>query len=252
MWLLTQIASGICWVLYGSLFEWYWHKLWMHTPRFPKAAFEGHTVVHHGIYRGDQSYFLPEGDHPEHILLKPYSLPLIVLAHLPLILAIEKWIVPHTAIGGVAAILLYFVVYEYLHWNMHVPRGHFVERFGWFQFLRQHHKLHHRYMQKNFCVLFPLADWIFGTMITEKSLAKRKREREMAIATGQSIPDRRGRRRGRRTVAPLRLTRLLKVSPLARRLAALEARRARRSRKDRKRHDLGELMALLKSRRDRD
>ena len=35
-----------------------------------------------------------------------------------------------------------------------------------------HHKLHHRYYQKNFCVLIPVADWVFGTTITEASIER--------------------------------------------------------------------------------
>ena len=193
-----QSAAALVCVIYGSFFEWFWHKYWMHTPRQPKEAFRGHTIVHHGLYRGDQTYFVEESEHPEHVLLKPYALPAIILLHLPIILLIDRFVLPHTAIGALAATLLYFVVYEYTHWNMHVPRNHFVERYGWFQFLRQHHHLHHRYMQKNFCVLLPLADWCFGTMITEKSLARDKAAREAALASGTPLVPKKRRRSGSR------------------------------------------------------
>ena len=200
--LWTQVLSGIGWVLYGSFFEWYWHKFWMHAPRPPKEAFRGHTIVHHGLYKGDESYFVPEGEHPEHILLKPYALPGIFVAHLPIILLIN-YLIPHTAIGGAVGIIGYFLVYEYMHWNMHVPRGHFVERFRWFQFLRTHHHLHHKYFQKNFCVLFPLADMVLGTLITEQSIARRKAEREQAIAKGIIPQERRKPRRADREAREL-------------------------------------------------
>lgn len=179
--IITQSLSAIGWIIYASVFEWYWHKLWMHQLREPKEAFRGHTIVHHGLFRGDDSFFVDEKEHVEHILLKPYALPAIVIIHLPVIFLIERYI-PHTAAAAVLTCILYFVVYEYMHWNMHVPREHFVERFGWFRFLRQHHKLHHRYMQKNFCVLFPLADWLFGTLVTDKSLARQKAAREASLA----------------------------------------------------------------------
>lgn len=188
--LITQIASALFWTLYGSFFEWYFHKYWMHQPRPPREAFHGHTVVHHGIYKGDESFFLDKEAHPQHILLKPYALPAIVLVHLPLVWAIEYYLIPHTFWGAMIATLIYFVVYEYMHWNMHVPQGKFVERFRWFQFLRSHHKLHHRFHMKNFCVLFPLADWAMGTLETEASMAKRKAAREAALAAGLPLPDR--------------------------------------------------------------
>ncbi|HLK56506.1 MAG TPA: sterol desaturase family protein [Chthonomonadaceae bacterium] len=223
--LWTQIASGLCWVFYGSFFEWYWHKFWMHTPRPPKEAFRGHTIVHHGRYKGDDSYFVPEGEHPEHILLKPYALPGIVVAHLPIILLIN-YLIPYTAIGAVVGIVLYFLVYEYMHWNMHVPRGHFVERFRWFQFLRKHHHLHHKYFQKNFCVLFPLADLVLGTLITERILAHRKAEREQAIANGVIAQERRKPRRADREARELVKTHLFGASSADRREKKIRAVRA--------------------------
>jgi len=256
--LLTQIAAGLCWVLYGSFFEWFWHKHWMHTPRSPKEAFHGHTIVHHGLYKGDESYFVHEDESPEHILLKPYALPLIFLVHLPVMLAVDRFLIPHTAIGGMVACVVYFLVYEYLHWNMHVPRGHFVEKFGWFQFLRTHHKLHHRYMQKNFCVLFPLADWCLGTIITEESLARRRAEREQAIATGAALPPKKEKRkrRHRRGGEPVKwtrltswkLTRLTRMYGLARRL---RSRRAPSRRRDRFVREIREALPPLKIRRNR-
>ena len=184
--LVPEFISAAAWIVYGSFFEWYWHKFWMHEVRSPKEAFRGHAIVHHGLYKGDDSYFVPEDEHPQHILLKPYALPAIVLVHLPIVYLINKWI-PHTAIGAVAATIGYFVVYEYMHWNMHVPRKHFVERFKWFQFLRNHHHLHHKHPMKNFCVLLPLADACMGTMVTDRSLERRRTEREAAIAAGNKI-----------------------------------------------------------------
>ena len=182
--IVPQVLSGMAWVLYGSLFEWYWHKEWMHKPRVPREAFRGHTLVHHQIYKVGESYVFEETGHPQHILLKPYALPAIVLVHLPILFLIN-YLIPHTFWGGLIAISGYFVVYEYCHWHMHVPRGHRIEKFRWFKYLAKHHELHHRYFQKNFCVLFPLADLVFGTLITEESLAKQKAAREAALAAGK-------------------------------------------------------------------
>jgi sterol desaturase/sphingolipid hydroxylase (fatty acid hydroxylase superfamily) len=239
--LLTQIASGLCWIIYGSFFEWYWHKLWMHTPRPPKEAFRGHTIVHHGLYKGDQSYFVPEGQHPEHILLKPYALPAIVIAHLPVVFLIEHF-VHHTAIGGITATILYFLVYEYMHWNMHVPRKQFVERFRWFQFLRSHHHLHHRYFQKNFCVLLPLADVCLGTFATEQSMARKRAEREKAIAGGQVALERTKKRRADREREG--------ASPLSQRFSRFKTQRVRASR-NRRVQEVREMLDTVKTPRDR-
>lgn len=245
--LLTQVLSGLCWVVYGSFFEWYWHKCFMHQPRFPKQAFKGHTIVHHGLYKGEQDYFCYEDRHPEHILLKPYALPALLFSHVPAMLLIEHFI-PHTFWGAFLSTLAYFVVYEYAHWNMHVPRGHFIERFRWFQFLRMHHKLHHIHYQKNFCVLLPLADLVFGTLVTEQSLARVKADREAAIASGKTPQERKGRRRHARSMPHLRLPR---QSSLTREFFKFKTRRVRARRKYRQVDDLRELLHLGKNRRNR-
>lgn len=240
--LFTQVVSGLGWILYGSFFEWYWHKYFMHQPRFPMQAFKGHTIVHHGLYKGEEEYFCREDRHPEHILLKPYALPGLVATHVPLMLLIEHF-VPHTFIGAFVATLGYFVVYEYLHWNMHVPRNHFVERFGWFQFLRTHHKLHHTHYQKNFCVLFPLADYVMGTIVTEASLARAKAEREAAIASG-SVRTERKPRKGRR-VRTMPGLRQAQESKLAREFFKFKTRRVRAGRTRRRVGDLNDLREML-------
>jgi sterol desaturase/sphingolipid hydroxylase (fatty acid hydroxylase superfamily) len=68
--------------------------------------------------------------------------------------------------GAVVGCTTYYAAYEYTHYLMHVPRGHLIERFRWFRFLREHHRLHHRYMLRNFNVLIPLGDICFGTLVT--------------------------------------------------------------------------------------
>ena len=245
--LIPQVLSGLFWVIYGSFYEWYFHKFWMHTPRTPKEAFRGHTIVHHGLYKGDQSYFVPEDEHPAHILLKPYALPVIVLMHIPFMLLIEHFI-PHTFAGGIIATIVYFVVYEYTHWNMHVPRGHFIERFGWFQFLRKHHHLHHKYFQKNFCVLFPLADVVFGTLITDASIARKKAEREQAIADGKIIEERNRPRRAEREARQVRSA----ASPLTDKATAGDRpRRVKESRRDRRIREVRAMQETFKPRGSR-
>ena len=71
-------------------------------------------------------------------LLRWYAFPGMLLLHLP-VFALIQWITGwHLFWGGVAGATLYFLGYEYTHYLMHVPRGHYVERFRWFRFLREH------------------------------------------------------------------------------------------------------------------
>ena len=59
----------------------------------------------------------------------------------------------------------YYLLYEGLHWVMHVPHAvRFLLRFRWFRFLDAHHKIHHKYMLSNLNVILPLADLVLGTL----------------------------------------------------------------------------------------
>jgi sterol desaturase/sphingolipid hydroxylase (fatty acid hydroxylase superfamily) len=84
-------------------------------------------------------------------------------------------------IGGAAACTVYYCVYEYIHWCMHLPKKRRMEKSWLFQRLNGHHLLHHRYMHKNFNVVMPLADLLLGTLILRSKT-------RFAQATGPSVP----------------------------------------------------------------
>ena len=79
----------------------------------------------------------------------------------------QKWAI---LVGGAVACSAYYATYEYIHWCMHLPRKRFVERSGIFFRLNGHHLLHHRYMGKNFNVVFPLADLLLGTLVIRSQI----------------------------------------------------------------------------------
>ena len=84
-------------------------------------------------------------------------------------------------VGAIIAITGYYGTYEYIHWCMHLPKQRRVEKPWVFRRLNGHHLLHHRYMHKNFNVVFPLADYCLGThMVRSKT--------RFAQATGPSVP----------------------------------------------------------------
>src|SRR4029079_15418204 len=107
---------------------------------------------------------------------------LIVVSQLPF--AIISWITNNIFLvsGSFLAACLYYAAYEYLHWCMHVPRKRNVERSGIFFRLNGHHLLHHRYMNKNFNVVLPLADLLLGTLLLRSKVHFKQ-------ATGPSVPN---------------------------------------------------------------
>jgi sterol desaturase/sphingolipid hydroxylase (fatty acid hydroxylase superfamily) len=62
-----------------------------------------------------------------------------------------------------AALTLYYGLYEYLHWCMHKPTGRRIERTRIFRYLDANHRLHHARWRFNFNVVCPLADIVLGT-----------------------------------------------------------------------------------------
>ena len=163
----SEAIAFLFWFVYACFFEWVAHRHFMHAPRFPlRDAFRGH-MEHHRTFRGDHRYQVPEHGHTGGIALRWYAFPGILLGHLP-IFALAQWATGWpTFWSGVLACSLYFAGYEYTHFLMHAPQGHFLERFRWFRFTREHHRIHHRYMRCNYNVFIPLADACLGTLRTK-------------------------------------------------------------------------------------
>lgn len=160
-------------VIPASFFEWLLHRYVMHRPflgfRYP---FDAHALVHHRIFRADETYHLRREEDKHTIPMAWWNGPvLVLLCELPFVViawATNCW---GLAAGSLLAFASYFATYEYLHWCMHLPRRRAVERSGVFFRLNGHHILHHRYMHKNFNVVLPLADWCLGTLLVRSRIA---------------------------------------------------------------------------------
>ena len=180
--LCAETCACFFWFIYASFFEWFIHRHIMHARRFPlTGAFDKHTLLHHQIYKGDN--FLARGpERPRHITLRRHTFLSILLIHLPFFGLFQVVTGLPTLWGAVTAFGLYYAAYEYMHYLMHAPRGHFVERFRWFLFLREHHRLHHKYMLRNLNVLLPLGDFCFGTLVTGEGRYSKRAKRQRMLA----------------------------------------------------------------------
>lgn len=183
--LLFWMAVGaITCVVFASFFEWTLHRYIMHRPlgRFT-YPFKAHAIVHHQTFRADHSYHLIEDKDKETIPMAWWNGPVLVLLGVAPFAGVAAltglW---GLALGALVACAAYYGTYEYLHWCMHLPRKRSLERSGLFFRLNGHHLLHHRYMHKNFNVVFPLADLCLGTLLLRSRV-------HFAQATGPSVPD---------------------------------------------------------------
>ena len=171
-------------IVSSSFFEWTLHRYVMHR-KLPwlKYSFERHAMVHHRVFKADETYQLIREEDKQTVPMAWWNGPVLILvSQIPFI--IVAWLAgsPGLLCGSLLATCAYYGAYEYLHWCMHVPRKRALERSGIFFRLNGHHLLHHRYMNRNFNVVLPLADLVFGTLLLRSKV-------RFGQATGPSIPD---------------------------------------------------------------
>lgn len=157
----------VVWLFVSSFFEWVLHRYVMHRPVGAFVyPFKAHALVHHRIFRADSSYHLKKPADKDTIPMAWWNGPVLALIAaipaLPFVSFFEDWTIYWGAVCGTG---LYYCVYEYIHWCMHLPKARRVERSALFRRLNAHHLLHHRYMHKNFNVVMPLADVLLGTYL---------------------------------------------------------------------------------------
>ena len=166
--LVSQMLAFLGAILYGSFFEWFVHKHFMHSTKWLREPFERHAILHHGMQRSLRSFFARPSDNPQYMLIEASFFPFVWLLHVPLYLGIDHFVAHHTGIGIALGTACYCAAYEFVHWCEHVPRDRWIERTRAFRFLLEHHRVHHLYPKKNYNVVFPLADWILGTLSLER------------------------------------------------------------------------------------
>lgn len=167
--LILQVAGwfiGSCVLM--SLIEHQVHRRLMHRANFFsgrtnkfKRVFEAHAIVHHGHYSKiftDEP--VPPGEDKE-IRLNVHN-ALIKGAPIALIMAFVWW---PGAIIFLAVACLHHWIWNKVHLEMHKPEQRLFSHWPAYKFLARHHWMHHKHPDKNFNVVFPLFDYIFGTSV---------------------------------------------------------------------------------------
>jgi len=172
---LEWAAGFIGLFLYASFFEWFLHRFLMHQP-FWSYPFRSHALIHHGIFRSGATYFLPDGENHKNIRFAWWNAPLIIGLHAPLVFWVQHLLQVNIFLGGMAALGVYYFLYEYLHFCMHVPKARRFEKSAWFAWLDAHHHQHHQRHYNNLNVVLPLADFLFGTLIPARERIPSQRQ----------------------------------------------------------------------------
>ena len=106
-----------------------------------QRMFEAHAIVHH----------------QQHLTLRKAPIKAIPFAA---VIALVSW---QGAAVFVAVMWLHHWLWNKIHLEMHKPEQRLFSTWPIYKFLARYHWLHHRYRDKNFNVVFPLADYILGT-----------------------------------------------------------------------------------------
>ena len=178
----------------ASLFEWAFHRYWLHRPWLPKECFTSHTLVHHQLCKFDDTFHVAEEEQEEAltfawwggpVLIAINVIPWLLLAWALTAAGIMRFafLLPACAAG---VFLLYYIGYEGLHYLMHKPTFPWIERSRYFKFLERHHRIHHFQMDRNLNVLVPVADFLLGSLVTEAAEPAGTREGAKKLARRHS------------------------------------------------------------------
>ena len=171
--------------LLASLGEWSVHRYTMHTRwRYPilNVPYTLHHAAHHWReYTPDRfTHAGPVKYHPTHdpnaICESNAARSWVAIQQFAyysffglFFLFIPAWLVtgnPYFMAGLIPPIPVVCVLFVHVHNVTHHPAGRRIERFGWFQFLKHHHYIHHIDNGSNVNFLLPLCDALFGTLRT--------------------------------------------------------------------------------------
>lgn len=137
-----------------------------HKRGFARMFYARHTGDHHSFFAPGEMAYTRARDW--RVILFPAWL--IVLHSLCIALP-AWWLLKHWN-GNVAALfagcmILGYLSYEIFHACEHLPDSNPITRLPWISQMRRLHELHHRrdLMQaRNFNIVFPLMDYLFGTL----------------------------------------------------------------------------------------
>jgi hypothetical protein len=126
-----------------------------------RRMFEAHALVHHKHYsRIFSDEPVPPGEDRE-IRLTVRKAPIKALP-IAAVTALVSW---QWAVMFVAVMTFHHWAWNKIHLEMHKPEQRSFSTWPIYKFLARHHFLHHRYPNRNFNVVFPLADYVLGTNV---------------------------------------------------------------------------------------
>jgi len=140
-----------------------------HKKTFARLFYARHAVDHHSFFTPGHMTYDSASDW--RVILFPAWL--IVLHTFAVALPLW-WLLKHinTNVAGLVGglLVLGYLAYEVFHACEHLPSRNPLTRLPWIRQMRRLHELHHRrelMQERNFNIVFPLMDYLFGTLYWE-------------------------------------------------------------------------------------
>lgn len=145
---LNLVAVGaFAGVVYANAFEYILHRFFLH---WGNGFLDRQHALHH------DSVGAPNEARYINFSTSPLVVMLVFLLNSPPAIAIELFLDHGIGAGMFLAFTIYYIVYEEIHWRIHL--GRWLP--SWMQFARRHHLLHHGGFQGRYNVFLPLFDWV--------------------------------------------------------------------------------------------
>ncbi len=179
---IVQFVAGLgLGFLYTPFPEYLLHRWPMHQEikilkifkRLFKYMLKAHRDIHHGRFRSGHSFVVE--NHPPEQQEEDREKITMAWWNGPVLVAISS--IPFTPLyfigfqslmwGLIGGVTCYFIAYEYFHYCMHTKESKWFKSTSVYKRMLLHHDLHHLHQKTNFNVVLPIADKLFGTLITE-------------------------------------------------------------------------------------
>ncbi|PRQ03856.1 Fatty acid hydroxylase superfamily protein [Enhygromyxa salina] len=164
-WIELLIVPG-AWVM-ANLIEYAAHRGPMHHLGFGFGRlYRRHTSQHHRFFSREVMAVDSSDDFQATLFPAWLSLFFVGLIGVPMALVVYWLLGRDLALLFYAAIVSYYLIYEWAHLSAHMPEDSALGRLPLIGFARSHHGLHHdptKMRRANFNFALPLADWLFGT-----------------------------------------------------------------------------------------
>ena len=167
--ILCAIFSSI---LFNSFLEWIIHGPLEHGKISILIGQRKSHIDHHQFYSREEGF-----QNTKHG--KSVAIPHWMFIPVTLISWAVAWVIGHLlgstlfVLFFVITTMIHYIVFQYVHTSMHIPKGRWIEGTKWFKNKMAEHVVHHRMDEDfehpiNICVICNWADKLLGTYFRKK------------------------------------------------------------------------------------